>query len=109
MTVSRTRFKRKRARAPRTPDEVIRTERDGLYILCDDLPGPLYAKRQPYWTQNWMAGRFHPNLYHPPLGRVQVQTRWGMRARRVITEQVPSAYAHLPQYQNGRWSYIEGF
>ena len=104
-----TRHKRKHARALRTPDEVIRTESDGLYLLCDNLPGPLYAKRKPYWRRSWMAGRFHPNPYHPPLDKVDVKTLWGMRPRKVISEPVPSAYAHFPQYADGLWSWIEGY
>ena len=80
-----------------------------MYIMCDDLPGPLYAQRAPYWTKEWMAGHYHPNPYHPPLDSVSVATRWGLRTRRIITEAVPNEYAHLPQYAGGLWSYVEGF
>lgn len=100
---------RKHARQLRTPDEVMRTAKDGMYLLCDDLPGPLYAQRKPYWTRRWMAGRYHPNPYHPPLESVKVATFWGMRPRKIITEDVPAQYAHLPQYRGGSWSYVEGF
>lgn len=101
--------KRKQARQLRTADEVMRTDKDGMFLLCDDLPGPLYAQRAPYWQQRWMAGRYHPNPYHPPLDSVSVATRWGPRKRRIITEAVPNEYAHLPQYAGGLWSYVEGF
>ncbi|RMA41585.1 type IV secretory system conjugative DNA transfer family protein [Rhodophyticola porphyridii] len=104
-----TRHTRKHARQLRTPDEVMRTAKDGMYLLCDDLPGPLYAQRKPYWTRRFMAGRYHPNPYHLPKDSVKIATFWGPRLRKIITEDVPDQYAHLPQYADGSWSYVEGF
>jgi len=40
---------------------------------------------------------------------VRIKTRFGHDWRAVITEHVPRQYAHLPQYADGYWSYIEGF
>ena len=93
----------------RTPDEVIGTPGDRQYIFADGLSHPIYAERAPYWEQRWMAGRFHPNPYHPPHDRVRIKSRFGHVWRRVIRERVPGQYAHLPQYADGYWSYIEGF
>lgn len=93
----------------RTPDEVIGTPADRQYIFADGLAHPIYAERAPYYEQRSMAGRFHPNPYHPPADRVRVKTRFGHAWRSVIRERVPAQYAHLPQFADGWWSYIEGF
>lgn len=84
----------------------IDTPSDKQYIFTDGVP-PIYADRKPYYEQAFMAGRYHPNPYHPPLDRVQVKTRFGHAWRRVVTVPVPPAYAHYPQYRNGIYSYVE--
>lgn len=93
----------------RTMDEVIGTPNDRQFIFADGLSHPIYAERAPYWEQRFMAGRFHPNPFHPPLDRVRVKTAFGHAWRRVITAHVPAQHAHLPQYADGHWSYIEGY
>ncbi|WP_420331714.1 type IV secretory system conjugative DNA transfer family protein [Oceanicaulis alexandrii] len=93
----------------RTMDEVIGTPNDRQFIFADGLSHPIYAERAPYWEQRAMAGRFLPNPFHPPHDRVRIKTMFGHDWRRVITERVPSRYAHLPQYADGYWSYVEGF
>jgi type IV secretion system protein VirD4 len=93
----------------RTLDEVIGTPGDRQYIFADGLSHPLYAERAPYYEQRSMAGRFHPNPFHPPADRVRIKTLFGHDWRRVIRERVPGQYAHLPQFADGWWSYIEGF
>jgi len=90
----------------RTPDEILNMAARRMVVFADELPGPFYGERQPYWEQPWMAGRYHPNPFHPPLDRVPVQTRWGPRWRPVVTQEVPARYAHYPQYQDGTWSFI---
>jgi type IV secretion system protein VirD4 len=70
---------------------------------------PIYANKYPYFTRPEMAGAYLPNPYHPPGDAVQIATRRGPRQARVITERVPERYAHLPQYESGFWSFIEGY
>lgn len=98
----------KQHRLLRTPDEVINTPADRMYVFTDDLPKPLHGERKAYYEQKSMAGRYHPNPYHPPLGKVRVKRSFGYGWRAVITEAAPRAFAHYPQYQKGYWSRIEG-
>lgn len=99
----------KQQRALRTPDEVLNTPGDQAYIFADGLPHPLYAERAPYYEQRFMAGRYHPNPFHPPAGSVRVKQMFGSASRRIIRERVPERYAHLPQYADGYWTYVEGY
>jgi type IV secretion system protein VirD4 len=96
----------KQQRLLRTPDEVLRTPKDKQLIFMDDLPYPLYADRRAYFEQDFMAGRYHPNPYHPPVERVRVKTRKGHEWLRVLREPVPPQYADYPQYRDGMWSRI---
>ena len=98
----------KQHRALRTPDEVLNTPSDRLYLFADGLRHPVYAERQPYYAQRFMAGRYHPNPYHPPADRVRVKLAVGTGTRRVIREAVPARYAGYPQYRGGLWSRIGG-
>lgn len=97
----------KQHRLLQTPDEVLNMAPGHSFIFADGLPGAVYASRAPYWTQSFMAGRYHPNPYHRPLDSVQVRGRYGSSWKRIITELVPPAFAHYPQYQSGLWSYVE--
>jgi type IV secretion system protein VirD4 len=98
----------KQQRLLRTPDEVVNAPREKQFVFCDALREPIYADRKAYFDQPFMAGRYHPNPYHPPLDRVRVKTALGYAWRRVIREPVPDRYAHCPQYRDGYWSRIEG-
>ncbi len=94
----------------RTPDEVLNMSGRYALVFADGLEHPIYADRRPFFDERFMAGRFHPNPY--VAGRqdaVRIRTRLGHAWRRVITEPVPPHHAHLPQYADGMWSYIEGF
>jgi type IV secretion system protein VirD4 len=97
------------ARALVTPEEVMNMREDQqiLFVSGLDLP-PILANKYPYYTRAEMAGAYLPNPYHPPGDRV-VLAGHARRWARVIKERVPACYAHLPQYQSGEWSYIEGF
>lgn len=96
----------KQRRPLQTPDEILNLPRDRQVIFADHLPGAIYASRTPYWEQRFMAGRYHPNPYHPPADRVRVQGRFGATWRPVIVEKVPDHLAHYPQYRSGLWSRI---
>ncbi|WPZ34513.1 type IV secretory system conjugative DNA transfer family protein [Thalassobaculum sp. OXR-137] len=96
----------KRQRYLRSPDEILNTPAGKMYLFADGLPHPIYADRRPYYEERSMAGKFHPNPYHPPMDRVRVKTFWGHSWRPVITEPVPERFAHMPQYASGRWSRI---
>ena len=91
----------------RTPSEILNMPPDKQFIFCDGLQNPIYADRKPYYDQAFMAGRYHPNPYHPPLDKVRVKTLFGAAWKRVIREPVPQAFAHYPQYRDGVWSRIE--
>jgi len=98
----------KQQRYLRTLDEILRTPDDKAYVFMDGVPLPIYADRKAYYEQRSLAGLFHPNQYHPPIDRVRVKTLFGHRWRKVIREAVPTRFAHLPQYADGTWSYVEG-
>jgi len=93
-------------RALRTQDEILGLPSDKQIIFADGLTHPILADRIPYYQQPFMAGRYHPNPYFPPGTHVQVRSQRGYAWRPVITEPVPKAFAHYPQYVDGIWSYI---
>ncbi|MEM7667966.1 MAG: type IV secretory system conjugative DNA transfer family protein [Pseudomonadota bacterium] len=101
-----TRHLTKQRRLLRTPEEVIATPQDRLYIFADGLSGAIYGERAPYWTRRSMAYRFFPNPYHPPLDHVVIQTRWGARKRPVLARKVPTELEGYPQYADGVLRYI---
>ena len=93
----------------RNPDEIINTPRDKQYIFTDQVEGTIYCDKRHYFDQRWMAGRYLSNPTRSNPEYVSIKTRFGRQKRRVITEKVPEKFAHLPQYKNGYWSYVEGF
>lgn len=93
----------------RSSDEILRTPNDRMYAFTDDVMFPIYGERRPYFECRHLAGTYHPNPFHPPHDAVQTATRFGTKWRKVIRERVDPRYAHLPQYESGYWSYIEGF
>ena len=98
----------KQQRAVRTIDEIMNMPSNKAYLFHEDVEYPIEIDRVPYMDRRDLAGLFHPNPMHPPLDRVTVQTRWGKRTRRVITEPVPQRFAHFPQYRAGLWSHVKG-
>ena len=90
----------------RTPGEVLNTPGDRMYLFADGLGKPAYVERKPYYEQRFMAGRFHPNPFYPPLDKVRIKGLIGHRWRPVIREPVPPRFAHYPQYADGFWSRI---
>ena len=93
-------------RALRSEDELLGMLADKQVIFADGLSHPIWADRVAYYEQPFMAGRYHPNPYHPPSHAVRVRTRHGYAWRPVITEPVPRQFAHYPQYADGTWSRI---
>ena len=71
---------------------------------------PFLADKSPYFAMPRYSGLYGPNPYFDrDLSLVKVPGRFKRkRTLKVITEAVPAALAHLPQYQNGVWSFIEG-
>ncbi|MGK2959053.1 MAG: type IV secretory system conjugative DNA transfer family protein [Acidimicrobiales bacterium] len=100
----------KQARALMMPEEVLAMPEDRqiLFVSGKDLK-PIYAEKHPYYTRREFAGRFLPNPFHPPINSVAIPSRWGSRRANIITEPVPSKFAHYPQYATGAWSYVEGY
>ncbi len=96
----------KQHRLLRTPDELLNMPLTKQYIFTDSLSKVLYADRAPYYEQYFMAGRYHPNPYHPPPDKVRVKTRFGYEWRRVIQKAVPEAFKSYPQYQTKPYSVI---
>lgn len=97
----------KQQREVRTIDEIMNMPSNKAYLFHEDVEYPIEIDRVPYMDRRDLKGLFHPNPMHPPLDRVTVQTRWGKRTRRVITEPVPQRFAHFPQYRAGLWSRVE--
>ena len=95
-----------KGRPVRTTDELLGLPGDKMVVFADGLAHPILADRIPYYEHPSMAGRYHPNPFFPPEDRVQVMTSHGPQWRPVITEPVPRAFAHYPQYQDGTWSRI---
>lgn len=94
----------------RTPDEILNTPPGKQYIFCDHIQKLIYCDRKPYFEQHWMAGRYHPNPYHPPIEKVRIKNRFfGHSWRRVLKKDPPKHLRHLRQYQTRPLSYIEGF
>lgn len=101
------RMQTKQMRLLRTPAEILHMPPDKQIIHADGLPHPIYADRKHYTEQRFMAGRFHPNPFYPPLDRVRVKTWLGHATLRVIEEPVALEFADFPQFGGGTWSRIE--
>lgn len=100
----------KQTRRLMTPDEILAMPENRQIIFISGLNlRPIFAEKFAYYDRIEMAGKFLPNPYHPPVDRVRVMTADGPQMRRVIIEPVPPKLTHLPQYKDGRWSYVEGY
>ncbi|MEO1242781.1 MAG: type IV secretory system conjugative DNA transfer family protein [Pseudomonadota bacterium] len=92
-----------------TPDEILNAPQDRQIIFADNAGAPILCEKRAYYDQAFLAGAYLPNPFHPPVDSVSVKTRFGRKRCRVITERVPERFAHLPQYSDGTWRYVEGF
>lgn len=100
----------KQARALMTPDEILAMPEDRqICFVAGKSLGPILGHKYPYYARPEFAGRFLPNPFHPPLDRVSIPRKWGRGTAKVITEAVPHKFAHLPQYDAGSWSYVQGY
>ena len=88
-------------------NEILHMPSNKMIFFTDSLSKPAYANRRPYYEQRWMAGRYHPSVYHPPLDKVRVKKLWGYSWRKVIKEQVQKEFENYPQYMNGTWSRVK--
>lgn len=85
----------------RTADEIIQTQPSLGYAFVDRLSHPLEIGRRPYFGKAWMAGRFFPSPYSPPLDRVKVKSGWWSKTQYVREKPVPADLSHYPQYADG--------
>lgn len=103
--------KRKQARPLRTPDEILSMPRSQALVMASSygIP-PFLAEKIPYFERSEYRGLYGPNPHFDrDLSAVRIKGRFGRKSSlRVICEAVPASHAHLPQYQNGSWSFIEG-
>ena len=103
--------KRKLARPLCTPEEILGIPQGQALVMPSGygIP-PFFAAKTPYYANKAYTGLYAPNPYFDrDLTVVSVPGRWGgTSSLRVICEFVPASHAHLPQYQNGEWQFIEG-
>lgn len=94
-----------------THDELIRMPPDrGLMAFHGLWLNPYFYKKYPYFNNPAVAHCFLPNPYHPPYDCVSLPQKNGRRKTvPIISESVPDALAHLPQYSRGKWSYPKGY
>jgi type IV secretion system protein VirD4 len=104
--------------APESVSRPLLTEDEIMHIPPNmgilDIQGigirPYLFSKIPYFENRAIAHRFLPNPYHPPYDRIFIPSWFGRkRSVEIISERVPEAIAHLPQYSGGYWSYPKGF
>ncbi|MEM7547588.1 MAG: type IV secretory system conjugative DNA transfer family protein [Pseudomonadota bacterium] len=101
----------KMARPLATPDEILGMDHDKALVLASSygIP-PFMAEKRPYYAMPAYAGLFAPNPnIDADVERVLVPTGRGKRRARMITAPVPEGFAHLPQYRDGFWRFVEGY
>lgn len=98
------------ARPLRTTEELIQMPGDkGLLSFHGLGVHPYEYQKVHYFENRDYAHRFLPNPFHPPFDSAQLPGRfWGTNKTAVMSEAVPAALAHFPQYAQGSWSYIKG-
>ncbi len=103
--------KRKQARALMTPEEILGMSHKQALVMASGygIP-PFLADKLPYHTMSAYRGMYGPNPYFDAdLSSVRVSGWLGRKKTlRIIREPVPAALSHLPQYQSGEWSYLDG-
>ena len=100
----------KQPRRAITPDEVMNLPPGAAITFATGmLPGYSLGYWLKYFERPEFAGRYLPNSYHDP-NNVLIPRRFGGPKRvPMVTERVPASLAHLPQYADGYWKYIQGY
>ena len=97
----------KQQRQIRTMDEVLNMPENRQFIFYSNkFEGAIYAKRLPYYEQEFMAGKFYLNPFYPPSDKVKVKTARGYKWLKIKEVPTPYHLAHLPQYQNHPYSIL---
>ncbi len=100
----------KQARALLPLDEVLNLPEDAAIVFVSGLNlKPFLAGKHPYYSQAFMAGKYLPNPYHPPLDQLEVRGRFGMKTLRVTRGLVPQNMHHFPQYSAGRTLHLQDY
>ncbi len=94
-----------------TADELINLHPDkGLLIFQGLGVKPYIFKKYPYFLNPAMAHRLLPNPFHAPYDSMKLPLiDGGFKTAPIVSEPVPKALAHLPQYSQGMWSYPKGY
>lgn len=100
----------KQARALLSLDEVLSLPEDRAIVFVSGLDlKPFLAGKHPYYSQAFMAGKYLPNPYHPPLDRLEVRGRFGMKSVTVTRGPVPQNMRHFPQYSTCRTLHLDKY
>lgn len=94
-----------------TAEEIMTMHDDfSLVFMPGTLAAPLKVRVPKYWTRKDLRGCYLGDPFHDKPGSVSIASRfWGSKKARVITESVVDELAHLPQYKDGTWSYVQGY
>lgn len=96
----------KQAREVLKPDEVLNLPPTAMVAFASGLvEGPIMGHWINHYERRDFAGKYLNNPYHSE--NVSIKTRWGVKSFQIIEEAVPTALANLPQYQNGKWRYVQ--
>ena len=100
--------KTKQARKVLEPDEVMNMPSSQMVAFASGIvEAPIIGHWINHYERQDFAGKYLNNPYHSD--KVRVKTLFGSKELRIIEEEAPHIYSHLPQYQHGIWRYVEGF
>ncbi|MBL4617741.1 MAG: type IV secretory system conjugative DNA transfer family protein [Robiginitomaculum sp.] len=100
----------KQARALLSVDEVLNLPETQAIVFVSGLGlRPFLVGKHAYYEQRFMAGKYLPNPYHPPLDRLTVRGRFGMKTVPVTRGSVPQNMRHFPQYSTGTTLHLAGY
>ncbi len=100
----------KQSRPLMTPDEIMAMPEDRLIAFVSGKNvKPIYGWKHPYFQRRETAGLYMANPYHPPLDRVPIATRWGVKMRSIHTCDPIPPFAQYPQYRSHPMAWVDGF